>query len=91
MSVLKKIWAGIQKGTAYYEAVLIAPYRREAYLSYSREEDLFMMICFSELLGLPNPAAYYTLELYPHLSERFHLWHRRMGIPRSPLDSVKCC
>ncbi|HSG05026.1 MAG TPA: DNA helicase, partial [Nitrospiria bacterium] len=41
--------------------------------------------------GLPNPVSYYTLELYPHLSERFHLWHRRMGIPHSPLDSVKCC
>ena len=91
MAIIKKIRNGIHRAAAFYEAVLIAPYRREAYLSYSREEDLFMMICFSELLGLPNPVSYYTLELYPHLAGRFHQWHQRMGIPRSPLDSVKCC
>ena len=91
MKFFTKIVATLRKAAAFYEAVLIAPYRKEAYLSYSREEDLFMMICFSELLGLPNPVSYYTLELYPHLSERFHLWHQRMGIPHSPLDSVKCC
>ncbi len=91
MSLLKIIIGTLRKTAAFYEAVLIAPYRKEAFLAYSREEDLFMMICFSELLGLPSPVSYYTLELYPHLSERFHQWHQRMGIPHSPLDSVKCC
>ena len=36
-------------------------------------------------------AAWYTLELMPVLYERFHDWHRRMGMERSPLDHVGCC
>ncbi len=55
------------------------------------EDDLFSMMVFGEALGVPNPAAYHTLELTPVLFERFHEWHRRMGMDRSPLDSVSCC
>jgi len=40
---------------------------------------------------LPNPATLYLLEIYPYLLEHFHDWHRRMGIERSPLDSLPCC
>ena len=45
----------------------------------------------ARFLGLPNPAAYYTLELQPLLLERFHQWHVRMGMERSPLDHCRCC
>ncbi|QTP59438.1 DNA helicase [Billgrantia antri] len=55
------------------------------------EDDLFMLLVFSEMMGVPNPAAYYTLELQPLLLERFHEWHRRMGMERSPLDHFRCC
>ena len=44
-----------------------------------------------EIVGLPNPATLYLLDIYPHLLEQFHLWHRRMGIKHSPLDSMGCC
>jgi hypothetical protein len=54
-------------------------------------DDLFMLLCFSECYGLPNPASWYTLELYPLLLEEFHDWHRRMGMERSPLDHLRCC
>ena len=40
---------------------------------------------------MPNPATLYLLEIYPYLLEQFHQWHRRMGIERSPLDSLPCC
>jgi hypothetical protein len=33
----------------------------------------------------------YLLELYPHLLGEFHLWHRRMGMDRSPLANFSCC
>ena len=69
----------------------IAPYRRSFARAQRDEEDLFMMLVFSESLGLPNPATYYTLELMPAMYERFHAWHRRMGMERSPLDHVGCC
>jgi hypothetical protein len=55
------------------------------------EDDLFMLLVFSEMMGVPNPATYYTLELQPLLLERFHEWHRRMGMERSPLEHFRCC
>ncbi|HCA23820.1 MAG TPA: DNA helicase, partial [Pseudomonas sp.] len=54
-------------------------------------DDLFMLLVFGEMMGVPNPAAYYTLELQPLLLERFHDWHRRMGMEHSPLDHFRCC
>ncbi|KPQ24931.1 MAG: hypothetical protein HLUCCA13_07530 [Halomonas sp. HL-48] len=50
-----------------------------------------MLLVFSEMMGLQNPASYYTLELQPLLLERFHDWHIRMGMERSPLDNFRCC
>ena len=55
------------------------------------EDDLFMLLVFSEMMGIPNPSAYYTLELLPLVYERFHDWHQRMGMEHSPLDGFRCC
>ena len=68
-----------------------APYRSAVARAKRDEEDLFMLLIFSEALGIPNPVYYYTLELQPLLLERFHAWHKRMGMERSPLDHFKCC
>jgi hypothetical protein len=54
-------------------------------------DDVFMVLCFAESFGLPNPASWYTLELYPLLLEEFHDWHQRMGMDRSPLEHLRCC
>ncbi|MCM2504343.1 hypothetical protein NDN16_11740 [Aureimonas altamirensis] len=69
----------------------VAPYRRTFARAAREEEDLFMMLAMSEALGVPNPATYYTLELLPEILDRYHDWHRRMGLPRSPLDGLRCC
>ncbi|MDR7191422.1 cory-CC-star protein [Luteimonas terrae] len=69
----------------------MAPYRRTFARAQRDEEDLFMLMVFSESLGVPNPVGYYTLELMPAMYERFHDWHRRMGLERSPLDHISCC
>ena len=53
--------------------------------------DLFLLLCYMEMMGLPNPAAIYLLEIYPYFLEQFHLWHRRMGMRRSPLGDLPCC
>lgn len=55
------------------------------------EDDLFMLLVFSEMMGIPNPASYYTLELLPVMYERFHEWHLRMGMDQSPLEHFRCC
>ena len=72
-------------------AFYAGPYRATFARARRDEEDLFMLMVFSDALGVPNPATYYTVELLPVVYERFHEWHRRMGMERSPLDTMSCC
>lgn len=69
----------------------VAPYRRSFVRAKRDEEDLFMLLVFAESLGVPNPAAFYTMELLPIVYDEFHEWHTRMGMEKSPLDHVSCC
>ncbi len=88
-------WADIKKklrwlgylATEFYNA----PYRGSVARAKRDQDDLFMLLIFSEMMGVPNPASYYTLELQPILLERFHEWHTRMGMEHSPLDDFRCC
>ncbi|MDR1529385.1 MAG: DNA helicase [Burkholderiales bacterium] len=88
MTKKKFTWSQIATGIRefYY-----APYRRTLMRAKRDEDDLFMVLVFSESLGIPNPASFYTLELLPIMYERFHEWHKRMGMQRSPLDHIGCC
>jgi hypothetical protein len=81
----------IEQAGRFADEFYAAPYRASIARARRDEEDLFVLLVFSEAMGLPNPASYYTLELQPLLLERFHEWHRRMGIERSPLDHFRCC
>ncbi len=74
-------------GETYYNS----PYRAAIARAKREEDDLFMLLVFSEMMGVPNPASWYTLELQPLLIQRFHDWHVRMGMERSPLDHFRCC
>ena len=68
-----------------------APFRGAVARAKRQNDDLFMLLVFSEMLGVPNPASYFTLELQPLLWEDFHAWHKRMGMEHSPLESFRCC
>lgn len=74
-------------GAEYYNA----PYRAAIARAQRDEDDLFMLLVFGEALGIPNPATWYTLELQPLMLDRFHDWHQRMGMEKSPLDQFRCC
>ncbi len=74
-----------------YEGMYIAPYRSTIHREYLRQHDLFMLMGFSDLLGVPNPVQFYTLELYPALLEEFHRWHLRMGLEHPPEGGFRCC
>ena len=74
-----------------YEGLYIAPYRSTIHREYLRQHDAFMLMGFSDLLGVPNPVQFYMLELYPSLIEEFHEWHVRMGMEHSPLENFRCC
>lgn len=74
-----------------YEGVYIAPYRSLVHREYVQHQDAFLLLCFADLLGVPNPVQFYTLELYPELLEQFHRWHLRMGMERPPEGGFRCC
>ncbi len=83
--------AKLRKARDIYEGIYFASYRSQIQREYLRERDLFFLVGFSDLLGVPNPVAFYTLELYPELIEEFHQWHLRMGMPQAPEGGFRCC
>jgi hypothetical protein len=92
---MRDVWCRIRRGLSalrdIYEGIYIAPYRAQMHRELLREHDLFLLAGFNDLLGIPNPVVFYTLELYPELIDHFHQWHRRMGMPRAPEDGFRCC
>lgn len=88
---LERLRAWLSQARYFAEEAYSVRYRTTLARARRDEEDLFMLLVFAEMMGVPNPATYYTLELQPLLLERFHDWHRRMGMERSPLDSFRCC
>ena len=81
----------IKKAVELYEEILTMPHRQEIARELRHEDDLFLLLLYSEMLGIPNPVYYYTLELYPYMIERFHEWHLKMGMEKSPLAGLRCC
>lgn len=81
-------WTAFRSGVEEYYS---GPYRKMLAREQRDEDDFFALVVLGEALGVPDPAAYYTVELLPSLYEDFHAWHRRMGMARSPLDHVSCC
>lgn len=90
-SKLKQLRAWYHQALHFAEEVYSVRYRSTIARARRDEEDLFMLLVFAEMMGVPSPAGYYTLELQPLLLERFHDWHLRMGMERSPLDGFRCC
>lgn len=74
-----------------YEGVYFVPYRASIYREYLDQRDAFLLLGFSDLLGVPNPVQFYTLELLPHLIEQFHTWHLRLGMEHPPEGGFRCC
>lgn len=85
LSVLRQHLADILQGAA------LGRYERALRQQTAELNDLFLLLCFMEAAGIPNLATLYLLEVYPYLLDQFHQWHQRMGIERSPLDSLPCC
>ncbi len=81
----------LRRASHVAEELYFGRYRASIARARRDEEDLFMLLVFSEMMGVPNPASYYTMELQPLLLERFHDWHKRMGMEHSPLDHFRCC
>ncbi|MGE3273895.1 MAG: cory-CC-star protein [Vicinamibacterales bacterium] len=91
MALLTALRRRLAAAGALLDEYYTAPYRGAVARARRDEDDLFMLFVYSEMLGVPNPASYFTLELQPVLMERFHEWHLRMGMEHSPLDGCRCC
>ncbi len=85
----RRLRAGLGAFADFYDEVFFARWRGAVARQRKEQEDLFLLLCFSDLLGIPNPVNYYTLELLPAMLERFHEWHRRQGMERSPLEGFR--
>jgi hypothetical protein len=81
----------IERVQALLREFYVAPHRAALARARRDEDDLFMLLVYSEAMGVPNPVSWYTLELLPIMQDRFHEWHLRMGMDRSPLDHFRCC
>jgi hypothetical protein len=95
MSERAAFWAAVrcrlQGAREIYEGVYMAPYRSAIHREYLEQRDIFLLMGFSDLLGVPNPVQFYTLELLPELIEQFHEWHLRMGMESAPEGGFRCC
>lgn len=80
-----------QNGEDFLRGMAEAGYRRRLRGEAAELDDLFLLLCYMDMLGLPNPAALYLFDVYPLVLDEFHLWHRRMGMDRSPLADFSCC
>jgi hypothetical protein len=81
----------LKQASEILRGMALAGHQRQVRAQAVELEDLFLVLCFMDLMGLPNPAALYLVDLHPFLLEEFHLWHRRMGADRSPLAAFSCC
>jgi hypothetical protein len=92
---MREFWSEVRRRLRamreIYVGIFFVPYRSQMLRSYREERDTFLLLGFSDLLGVPNPAAFYALELYPDLIEEFHKWHVRIGMPRPPEGGFRCC
>src|SRR5690554_4705597 len=48
--------------------------------------DYFILLCFSDFLGIPSPASYYTLELLPYIAGEMEGWELRMADKKDVLS-----
>jgi hypothetical protein len=89
------LWADLRwrarSAREIYEGIYLAPYRSAIQREYLRQRDLFLVLGISDMLGVPSPVSFYTLELLPDLIDGFHEWHRRLGMEQSPEGGFRCC
>ncbi|BEP27751.1 hypothetical protein [Helicovermis profundi] len=51
--------------------------------SKNEEIDNFLLLSFGDVLGLPIPLSYYSLELLPFLEDELKGWDIRMSTKKS--------
>ncbi|HHW94473.1 MAG TPA: hypothetical protein GX736_00885 [Mogibacterium sp.] len=50
-------------------------------LAYEEEMEEFMILAFSDIIGIDMPTTYYALEMYPYLYSEIGAW-QKMSVNR---------
>ncbi|MDK2784956.1 MAG: hypothetical protein PWQ41_361 [Bacillota bacterium] len=77
-----KFWEtvrGVFQGSFDFGERAVAVLRKEAF----EENDTFLLLCFADLIGIPVPTSYYSIELLPYLAEELEGWEKRILERRS--------
>jgi len=77
-----KVVREITYGLLFHEIVLTTKKER-GYL-----DNLFMLVIFGDLIGLPLLPPYYSLRLLPHIIPSLEAWKRRILRERDLTDFV---
>lgn len=90
LRTLARMARGVRVAIDAYQQVYTVRHRASARREARRQQDLLVTLVFLEALGVDNPAASVSAELYPELVAAYHDWHRREGWERAPEPGM-CC
>jgi hypothetical protein len=77
-----KVVREIIYGLLFHEIVLVTKKER------GQLDNLFMLVIFGDLIGLPLLPPYYSLRLLPHIIPSLEPWKRRLLRERDLTDFV---
>jgi hypothetical protein len=77
-----KVVGEVMYGLLLHETVLVMKKER------GHLDNLFMLVIFGDLIGLPLLPPYYSLRLLPHIIPSFALWKRRVLREKDLTDFV---
>lgn len=81
MSPVKKAARVIAEGAKDFFSAPVGRLKGKLRKAVRDEEDMFWLLAFPELLGIPSPASYYNLELLALLAGEMEDWTIRMEHP----------
>ena len=77
-----KVVREIIYGLLFHEVVLVTKKER------GHLDNLFMLVIFGDLIGLPLLPPYYSLRLLPHIIPSLNTWKRRVLREKDVTDFV---
>ena len=77
-----KVVREILYGLLFHETVLVLKKER------GHLDNLFMLVIFGDMIGLPLLPPYYSLRLFPHIIPSLEKWKRRVLREKDVTDFV---
>jgi hypothetical protein len=78
----QRVIGEVMYGMLMYEPVLVMKKER------GHLDNLFMLVMFGDMIGLPLLPPYYSLRLLPHIIPSVRMWRRRVLREKDVTDFV---